>query len=77
MFILKKGHQPGVYVPLRALFLVIVSKQFLLMMELELLLLQAENSCCGKRCNVLFVIKGISIMYESNFRDRNYKCIVF
>ena len=25
MFILKKGHQPGVYVPLRALFL--VSKQ--------------------------------------------------
>ena len=23
MFILKKGHQPGVYVPLRALFLVI------------------------------------------------------
>ena len=26
MFILKKGHQPGVYVPLRALFLVIKSK---------------------------------------------------
>ena len=25
MFILKKGHQPGVYVPLRALFLVILS----------------------------------------------------
>ena len=25
MFILKKGHQPGVYVPLRALFLVLVS----------------------------------------------------
>ena len=25
MFILKKGHQPGVYVPLRALFLVSVS----------------------------------------------------
>ena len=24
MFILKKGHQPGVYVPLRALFLVAV-----------------------------------------------------
>ena len=24
MLILKKGHQPGVYVPLRALFLVIV-----------------------------------------------------
>ena len=25
MFILKKGHQPGVYVPLRALFLVFFS----------------------------------------------------
>ena len=24
MFILKKGHQPGVYVPLRALFLVVI-----------------------------------------------------
>ena len=26
MFILKKGHQPGVYVPLRALFLVIIAQ---------------------------------------------------
>ena len=26
MFILKKGHQPGVYVPLRALFLVACAK---------------------------------------------------
>ena len=26
MFILKKGHQPGVYVPLRALFLVFYEK---------------------------------------------------
>ena len=26
MFILKKGHQPGVYVPLRALFLVVYAK---------------------------------------------------
>ena len=25
MFILKKGHQPGVYVPLRALFLVFLA----------------------------------------------------
>ena len=25
MFILKKGHQPGVYVPLRALFLVVLN----------------------------------------------------
>ena len=29
MFILKKGHQPGVYVPLRALFLVIKSFSYL------------------------------------------------
>ena len=27
MFILKKGHQPGVYVPLRALFLVFLAFQ--------------------------------------------------
>ena len=27
MFILKKGHQPGVYVPLRALFLVFLNLQ--------------------------------------------------
>ena len=27
MFILKKGHQPGVNVPLRALFLVILKKK--------------------------------------------------
>ena len=27
MFILKKGHQPGVYVPLRALFLVLLVMQ--------------------------------------------------
>ena len=26
MFVLKKGHQPGVYVPLRALFLVAYAK---------------------------------------------------
>ena len=29
MFILKKGHQPGVYVPLRALFLVFFKINFL------------------------------------------------
>ena len=27
MFILKKGHQPGVYVPLRALFLVLIEEK--------------------------------------------------
>ena len=29
MFILKKGHQPGVYVPLRALFLVLMALSLL------------------------------------------------
>ena len=29
MFILKKGHRPGVYVPLRALFLVSSTLQFI------------------------------------------------
>ena len=29
MFILKKGHQPGVCVPLRALFLVFIAKEAL------------------------------------------------
>ena len=28
MFILKKGHQPGVYVPLRALFLVLNTRYY-------------------------------------------------
>ena len=32
MFILKKGHQPGVYVPLRALFLVLSIFSFLYVM---------------------------------------------
>ena len=31
MFILKKGHQPGVYVPLRALFLVCPLPTFFLL----------------------------------------------
>ena len=30
MFILKKGHQPGVYVPLRALFLVFYENKIVL-----------------------------------------------
>ena len=34
MFILKKGHQPGVYVPLRTLFL--VKTYFLLNVSLDL-----------------------------------------
>ena len=35
MFILKKGHQPGVYVPLRALFLVLLISPQKPMLTLE------------------------------------------
>ena len=44
MFILKKGHQPGVYVPLRALFLVILvigKAQF------RRAMLSCDSSCLG------------------------------
>ena len=40
MFILKKGHQPGVYVPLRALFLVRTD----MMTVIDLLLCSMVNS---------------------------------
>ena len=43
MFILKKGHQPGVYVPLRALFLVVLvigKAQF------RRAMLSCDSSCC-------------------------------
>ena len=40
MFILNKGHQPGVYMPLRALFLVsnvfIMQNHFLLQLEAKI-----------------------------------------
>ena len=36
MFILKKGHQPGVYVPLRALFLVLIMKSLSFMFTLAI-----------------------------------------
>ena len=48
MFILKKGHQPGVYVPLRALFLVSIS--FNLLAEQAGLIL-ARNSKDNKACS--------------------------
>ena len=42
MFILKKGHQPGVYVPLRALFLVVlvIGKA-----QLRRAMLSCDSSC--------------------------------
>ena len=36
MFILKKGHQPGVYVPLRALFLVIYLQPYQIVAHINL-----------------------------------------
>ena len=35
MFILKKGHQPGVYVPLRALFLVFFNLMYAIRNNLD------------------------------------------
>ena len=35
MFILNKGHQPGVYVPLRALFLVSSEKHFQMLLAVN------------------------------------------
>ena len=36
MFILKKGHQPGVYVPLRALFLVVIGVTLMLVANIKI-----------------------------------------
>ena len=46
MFILKKGHQPGVYVPLRALFLVYLHAQ--------------PRNFGNEVCNILSDIKRLS-----------------
>ena len=53
MFILKKGHQPGVYVPLRALFLVFYT--FLL----EFGPLQEHYMCLLNIRFALFVAKNV------------------
>ena len=44
MFILKKGHQPGVYVPLRALFIVLI---------VLLYIVEAKKGCKKKSLNIL------------------------
>ena len=47
MFILKKGHQPGVYVPLRALFLVFIAILSLLLVKVWHLLVNAALKECS------------------------------
>ena len=47
MFILKKGHQPGVYVPLRALFLVSVSNE-----NVMNIFLQSKSRFCIKHQDI-------------------------
>ena len=68
MFILKKGHQPGVYVPLRALFLVKVlielgalrftKFQFCLLIHLVLEACRAQSTkvCSDLICCTLIIL---------------------
>ena len=58
MFILKKGHQPGVYVPLRALFLVkIVSTQNCRYIVKKICVgIQNFKFACTKICGYLKVV---------------------
>ena len=54
MFILKKGHQPGVYVPLRALFLVTLVSETALFSKQEMDVLIICYPGCNPGCrNVL------------------------
>ena len=48
MFILKKGHQPGVYVPLRALFLV---SNYLIMSIRNPALCRSKNKGAAPLCD--------------------------
>ena len=50
MFILKKGNQPGVYVPLRALFLV---KRALTSLPSILIIKGEMNDAFGRSCDYL------------------------
>ena len=62
MLILKKGHQPGVYVPLRALFLVLFShmhKAGFLMMRLIYFLLFALLILKGKTVEIFRILSRI------------------
>ena len=49
MFILKKGHQPGVYVPLRALFLVFFIFTFFVFMDI-FTVCRTEQSNINAQC---------------------------
>ena len=68
MFILMKGHQPGVYVPLRALFLVFIE-----------ILVKSKN-CTLINCTILIHLNWIYSVYMrpiKNKRDTNLKWVTF
>ena len=54
MFILKKGHQPGVYLPLRALFLVLLPR--------IMLFFKPEALKNGMKFELRNSIKGVSVI---------------
>ena len=58
MFILKKGHQPGVYVPLRALFLVIIIIITCLPTQSSTMSLYTDIQSAAMFCNVDTSSKG-------------------
>ena len=59
MLILKKGHQPGVYVPLRALFLVI----FYFTANASSLLILFKYARVETTCHFLSLFSGISVFW--------------
>ena len=50
MFILKKGHQPGVYVPLRALFLVLTAVGMVILEEKIVIITEAVLTSTHTLC---------------------------
>ena len=63
MFILKKGHQPGVYVPLRALFLVFTA-------QLQYKYSVQYNMYCFQRLNFLTLASRFESNLVRNHVDR-------
>ena len=61
MFILKKGHQPGVYMPLRALFLV---NNDLICNEFELSIIPLDKQFMCNTTDVIFLISTRKLNYN-------------
>ena len=57
MFILKKGHQPGVYVPLRALFLVL----FVLMLNIPVNNFSVMSGRSHRFLGITSTFRGVNV----------------